>query len=69
MRYGRFINNILVEIFTLPAGFKIEDCFHPDVGFEEIDNVAELHWIKDENGVLVAPPEPPVEPKSEEPAA
>lgn len=64
MLYGRFVNNVLIEIFTLPSGLRIEDCFHSDVGFEEIPPNAQLHWIKDENGVLVAPPEPeaPTEP-------
>jgi hypothetical protein len=64
MKYGRIINNVVVEVFTPPPGVRIEDCFHPDVGFEEIPPNAQLHWIKDESGVLVAPPEPeaPTEP-------
>lgn len=46
MKYGRFINGILVEVFTPPSGVKIEDCFHPDVGFEEIPPDVEIGWTK-----------------------
>lgn len=46
MKYGRFINGILVETFIPPEGVKIEDCFHPDVGFEAIPSDAEVGWTK-----------------------
>ena len=46
MKYGRFIDGILVEVFTPPSGVKIEDCFHPDVGFEEIPPDVEVGWTK-----------------------
>jgi hypothetical protein len=55
MTYGRFDNNILIEIFNVPDGLTIKDCFHDDVGFVKIPNNVELHSVRQPDGSFVPP--------------
>jgi len=34
---ARIVSGIVVEVATLPAGFTVEECFHPDAGFVACD--------------------------------
>lgn len=34
MRYARFVDNVAVELLTLPEGFNIQQCFHPDIVYQ-----------------------------------
>lgn len=60
MKYARFHDNTIVEVFTPPEGFTIEQCFHPSVLFVEIPTYAEVGWIRQEDGAF-ADPNPPAE--------
>lgn len=55
MKYGRFVGNVLAEVFTPPEGFTIEQCFHSSLVFEEISSDALPGWVRTENGQLVDP--------------
>ena len=46
MKYGRFHEGVLIEIFTPPEGFSIEECFHASVAFELVPDDAMQGWVK-----------------------
>jgi len=57
MRYGRIIDNSVVEIITLMEGFAIEDCFVPaivDTLYPIADDV-QNGWVRQEDGRYIAP--------------
>jgi hypothetical protein len=70
MKYARIVENTAIEIFVPHDGFKIEECFHPDVlaQFSEVpDNVVE-HSTRNPDGtwnIFVPPIEPEKKPVSE----
>jgi hypothetical protein len=61
MRYGRFENNTLVEVYNTPMGVDIKDCFHAGITFVPIPPLADTGWYYNGNGDLI-PPEPTPEP-------
>lgn len=65
MKYARVIDSIVVETFTPPSGFTIEECFTPQVVamFEECPEEVEQNWIKQEDGSFGPPPPPPLPPE------
>jgi hypothetical protein len=73
MNYARLsTENTVIEVFTPPEGFTIEDCFTPQVVamFESCPDNVEQNWIKQADGTYVAPtpaPEPPTEAPTEPP--
>lgn len=61
MKYARIsTENTVIEVFTPPTGFTIEECFTPEIvaQFELVPDEVEQNWIKQEDGTFVAPPEP-----------
>lgn len=64
MKYARVINNIVIEVFTPPSGVAIEECFTPEIvaQFEPCPEYVEQNWIKQEDGIFIAPPPSPSEP-------
>lgn len=70
MKYARIsTENTVIEVFILPTGFSIEECFTPEIAaqFEPVPDDVGQNWIKQEDSTFVAPPEP--EPKQQvEPA-
>jgi hypothetical protein len=68
MKYARLsTENTVIEVFTPPEGFGIEDCFTPQVVamVEPCPDEVEQNWIKQEDGTFVAPPPPPPAPEPE----
>ena len=49
MKHARVINNTVVEIFDVPNGFSIEDCFHPDLvnHFYPCNGDVDFDWTYD----------------------
>jgi hypothetical protein len=49
---SRLVDNVIVEILQPVVGFKIEDCFHPDLLSRCIDTPdgAVVGWILQEDG-------------------
>lgn len=68
MTYARVHESIVIEVFVVPQGFTINDCFTPEIvaQFEPCPDEVKPGWIKQEDGTFVAPPPPP--PLSELPA-
>jgi hypothetical protein len=48
MKYARFNGTTAIEVFTVPTGFKINDCFHADVvaQFEPVADDVTVGWVK-----------------------
>jgi hypothetical protein len=70
MKYARVsADNIVIEVFTPPSGFTIEDCFTPEIAaqFEPCPEEVEANWIKEPDGTFVPPPPPPPPPDPPEP--
>jgi hypothetical protein len=73
MNYARLSSeNTVIEVFTPPAPFTLEECFTPEIvaQFEPCPDEVEQNWIKQEDGTFVAPPppEPAPEPTIEDAA-
>lgn len=76
MAHARIQNNVVVEICNIPAGFTIEQCFHPSLAAQMVpcgdDVQAGWSYV---DGSFVAPEAPTAEeptaeaPTSEEPIA
>ena len=70
MKYARFNNSTAIEVFTVPDGFTINDCFHADVvaQFEAVADDVTVGWVKpvvEETSVVEAPTEVPTETPTE----
>lgn len=68
MKYARIsTKNTVIEVFTPPTGFTIEECFTPELvaQFEPVPDDVEQNWIKQADGTFVAPPEPEPEQQTE----
>jgi hypothetical protein len=63
MKYARLVNNTAVEIITLPDGFNIQDCYHPDLikDIVSVEDDVQVNWVRQEDGTFVAPVESPIE--------
>jgi hypothetical protein len=57
MKYARLVNNTAVEIITLPEGFNIQDCFHPDIvkTLVAVNDDVQVNWILQDDGTFAAP--------------
>jgi len=62
MKYARVLNRLVVEIFTPPSNFGIDECFHPDVRalFEEVSDEVDVGFIKHQDGTFTAPVQPTI---------
>ncbi len=60
MKTARIQNNIVVEILTPIDGYRIEDCFHPEIlaACEQVEDEVQPTWVKQEDGSFAAPVEP-----------
>lgn len=71
-KYARIIESTVVETFTPPAGFKLPDCFHPDVAaqFASVPENVEVGWTATAQGWAPPPaPAPSMEPPADAPAS
>ena len=61
MKYARIVNSIVYEVFILPAGFELTDCFTPEVAaqFSSCDDEVEGGWLVHADGNITPPPRPP----------
>lgn len=57
MKYGRIVNNIVVETFIPLDGFDILECFTAEIAeqFEVISDEVNPQWIKDATGKFSSP--------------
>lgn len=57
MKYARVVDNIVFEVFITPAGFSIDECFTSELvaQFEQCPSEVEGGWIKQADGMFVAP--------------
>jgi len=71
MRYGRIVDNAVLEIVTPIEGFMIEDCFVPEIvaTLTLISDDVQIGWIKQDDDSFVDPTAEVVTPVVEEPAA
>ena len=70
MKYARLSSdNVVIEVFTPPPPFTIEDCFTPEIvaQFEPCPDEVEQNWIKNEDGTFSPAPPPPPPPDPPEP--
>lgn len=60
MKYARAQNQRVLEVFSPPEGFKLEECFSPSIAalFERCPDDAEANWRKLEDGTFEGPPQP-----------
>lgn len=66
MKYARLSSdNLVLEVFTPPPPFTIEDCFTPEIvaQFEPCPEEVEQQWIKNADGTYSPPPPPPDPPE------
>lgn len=62
MKYARVSSdNIVIEVFTPPPPFQLEDCFTPEIvaQFEPCPEEVQANWIKEPDGTFVPPPPEP----------
>jgi hypothetical protein len=77
MKMARIIDGIVGDVIVPLDGFRIEECFHPDLlaQYVAVNGDVQPGWIVTEDGFAAPEPEPeeaPVEeeaPAEEEPAA
>ena len=57
MKYARLVNNTAVEIITLPDGFNIQDCYHPDLikDIVSVEDNVQVNWVRQEDGTFLEP--------------
>lgn len=57
--------NFVIEVFTPPQGFTIDECFTPEIvaQFEPCPEEVGQNWIKNEDGTFSPPPPPPDPPE------
>jgi hypothetical protein len=62
MKYARFNGLTVIELFTVPTGFTINDCFHADVvaQFERVADDVTIGYVKPEAQAIVVEEEAPV---------
>lgn len=60
MKYARLsTENTVIEVFTPPQGFALAECFTAELvaQFEPCPDDVEQSWIKQDDGMFVAPPQ------------
>lgn len=64
MKYGRVVDNVIVEIVEPINGFTIYESFHPLIveTLDRLPDLAEIGWIKQDDGSYISPNETTVEP-------
>lgn len=70
MKYARLSSdNVVIEVFTPPPPFTIEECFTPEIAaqFEPCPDEVEQNWIKEPDGTFVPPPPLPPPPPPPDP--
>lgn len=57
MKFARVINDVVVEVFSEPEGFAIDECFTPEIvaQFEPCGAEVQAGWVRNEEGELVEP--------------
>jgi hypothetical protein len=60
MKYARFDNNLVLEVFTPPEGFTLSECFHPAIAvqFISVPDEVEANWKRNDDGTFTAPVTP-----------
>jgi len=73
MKMARITGGIVGDVIVPVDGFRIEECFHPDVlaQYVAVDGDVQPGWIVTEDGIVAPEPEAPAEeaPAEEAPAA
>ena len=72
-KMARITDGIVGDVIVPIDGFRIEECFHPDVlaMYVAVDGDVQPGWIVTEDGIVPPEPEAPAEeaPAEEAPAA
>jgi hypothetical protein len=73
MKMARITDGIVGDVIVPVDGFRIEECFHPDVLalYVTVDGDVQPGWIVTEDGIVAPEPEAPAEeaPAEEAPVA
>jgi len=73
MKMARIIDGIVDTVIVPIQGFRIEECFHPDLlaQYVAVDDEVQPRWIVTEDGIVAPEPEAPAEeaPAEEAPEA
>lgn len=58
-KFARVFDNVVVEVFTPPIGFTIQECFTPQIAamFEPCPSEVIEMWVKKSDGSF-EPPQP-----------
>ena len=69
MKMARITDGIVGDVIVPIDGFRIEECFHPDLlaQYVTVSGDVQPGWIVTEDGIV--PPEPEAEPEEEAPPA
>ena len=54
MKYAKIKDNTVIDVLTAITGFKIEDCFHPEilVGAVPVENDVQIGWMLNSDGTI-----------------
>jgi hypothetical protein len=68
MKHARIVDSTVFEVFVPPTGFAVSDCFTAEIAtqFQPCADEVQGGWLVQEDGSLVAPPEPVEPPTIEE---
>jgi len=73
MKMARITGGIVGDVIVPVDGFRIEECFHPDLlaQYVAVDDEVQPGWIVTEDGIVAPEPEAPAEeaPAEEAPEA
>jgi hypothetical protein len=73
MKMARITDGIVGDVIVPIDGFRIEECFHPDLlaQYVAVDGDVQPGWIVTEDGIVAPEPEAPAEeaPAEEAPEA
>jgi hypothetical protein len=73
MKMARIIDGVVGDVIVPIEGFRIEECFHPDLLAQYITVADDVQsgWIVTEDGIVAPEPEAPAEeaPAEEAPEA
>jgi len=73
MKMARIIDGVVGDVIVPIDGFRIEECFHPDLlaQYVAVDGDVQPGWIVTEDGIVAPEPEAPAEeaPAEEAPEA
>jgi len=73
MKMARITGGIVGDVIVPVDGFRIEECFHPDLlaQYVAVDDDVQAGWVLTEDGIVAPEPEAPAEeaPAEEAPEA